>query len=136
MIQFSGGRAPFLIGSIGIDVSVQQVGCDAEGVVAVGRPLVFLRSRNADAMLAHQPTDTTMPHAQAKRLQFFGHARTAIAAQTETRLFLDVRQDTPVSPVPLTGRAAAISAQTTRADIQHVTQTLCAKAWRCSSVTL
>ena len=68
-----------------------------------------------------------MTNVQAKLLQFFGHAWTAIAAQAETGLFLDMGQDNHVSPLPLAGRSAAISTQTAGTDFEDVAHALRAK---------
>lgn len=61
-----------------------------------------------------------MADVYAQLFQFLGHPWTAVAAQAETGLFLDVCQNHHVGPLPLAGRAAAIGAQTTFADIQNL----------------
>ena len=43
-------------------------------------------------------------------LQFFGHPRAAIAAETEARLFLDMRQNHHIHALPAAGRAAGRAA--------------------------
>ena len=54
-----------------------------------------------------------MANVQTQLFEFFGHSWTAIAAQAETRLFLDMGQNDHVGPLPLAGWAAAIGAQAT-----------------------
>lgn len=55
-------------------------------------------------------------------LQVSGHPRAAIAAQAQTRLFLDRGQNNPVHALPATGRAAAKGPQPAGADIRHLAQ--------------
>jgi len=51
---------PLLIGSIRREVPIQQVRCNVELVIAVRRNLVFARSDNGYAVLAHQSPDPTV----------------------------------------------------------------------------
>lgn len=50
-----------------------------------------------------------------------------IAPKAETRLFLDVRRNKHVCPLPFTGGAAASSAQTTVANMQDLAEAACRK---------
>ena len=61
-----------------------------------------------------------MPHIDANFLQLFGHPWATVAAQTQTRLFLDVGQNNHVHALPAAGRTAAEGPQATRADIHHL----------------
>ncbi len=81
---------PLLVRLIRTEVLVQQARRDVEGVVAVGRYLVFLRSLNPYSIFPHQTPRPTVADVQAKLLQLFGHSGTAIAAQAEPGLLLDV----------------------------------------------
>lgn len=49
---------PFLVWPIRLKVTVQQVGCDAELVVAVRSNLVFAASDNGFTVLAHRSANT------------------------------------------------------------------------------
>jgi len=73
-----------------------------EGVIAVGGALELAAADNPDAVLAHSTAHATLPHRQARFVQFLGHARSAIAAQAQAVLVADMSQDHHVSS--LTGR--------------------------------
>ena len=66
--------------------------------------------------------DPPVPNIDPNFLQFFGHSWAAIAAQAQTRLFLDVGQNNHVRALPAAGGAAAEGPQATRADIHHPAQ--------------
>ena len=85
---------------------------------------VFARSDNRYAVLAHQPTDSAVTDIQADLFQLLGHPWPAIAAQTETRLFPDVRQRDQIGPLPTAGRTAAKGPQSARADADNMAQSL------------
>lgn len=71
-----------------MEVPVQKVGCDIESLVAVGRHLILLRRFDAYTILTHQSANAGMPDWKAMLL--FSHPWTAIAAEAETGLFLDI----------------------------------------------
>ncbi len=91
-------------------------------MIAVCGRLELARSFNGDPVFAHQATDTPVTDIDANLFQFFGHSGPAIAAQTQTRLFLDMRQNDHIRALPVAGRAAAESPQPARADVHHLTQ--------------
>jgi len=76
-----------------MEVPVLLVRRDIESVISIRCDRVFLRPLNADAVLAYQSANSAITDVQTYLFQFFGHAWTAIAAQAETGLFLDVGQD-------------------------------------------
>jgi len=53
---------PFLIGHICHKVTVKQVGCNVEPVIAIRCHLVFACSDDGYAVLAHQSANTAVPH--------------------------------------------------------------------------
>ena len=69
-----------------------------------------------------------MPDIDANLLQFFGHPWPAIAAKAQTRLLLDVGQNTHVHALPAAGRATAKGPKATRVDVHHLTQPIRCKA--------
>ena len=110
---------PFLVGPIRREVTVQQVRRDVERVIAVGGRFEFPRSFNDNPVLAHQSSDTPVPHVNANLLEFFSHPGAAIAAQAQARLLLDMGQNHHVHVLPAAGRAAAKGTQPAGADIHH-----------------
>lgn len=60
---------------------------------------------------------------QTDFLQLLGHPWASVAAQAETRLFFDVRQNNHIRSLPLSGRAAAMCAQPTYNDTQNLAKT-------------
>lgn len=76
----TGVTSPLLVWGISVEVAIQQVWRDIELAVTVYRELVLACSSNRYAVLAHQPTNTTVAQVQTDLLQFFGHAWTAIAS--------------------------------------------------------
>ena len=62
--------------------------------------LMFAGSYNGYAVLTHQAAHTAVPDVQANLFQLFRHARSAIAAQAETRLFFDMCQRHQIGPLP------------------------------------
>ena len=79
----------------------------------------FVSSFNNDSVLTHQTADPPVPHFDANFFQLFGHSWAAIAAQTQTRLFLDVGQNNHVHVLSAAGRTAVEGAQAAWADIHH-----------------
>jgi hypothetical protein len=65
-----------------------------------------------------------MPNLKANFLQLLSHPGATIAAQAETRLLLNMRQNDHVRALPPAGGAAAERPQTTRADVHHMTETV------------
>ena len=65
-----------------------------------------------------------MADIDAELLQFLGHSWPAVAAQAQTGLFLDMRQNNHVRALPAAGRAAPESPQPARADVHDLTQTI------------
>ena len=112
---------PFLVRLICFEVAIQQVRGDVEGMIAVCGRLELARSFNGDPVLAHQATHPAVPHIDANFLQLFGHSGPAVAAQAQTRLFLDVGQDDHISTLPAAGRTAAERPQSARADVHDLT---------------
>jgi hypothetical protein len=100
---------PFLVGPIRREVTIQKVWRDVERVIAVRGRLELARSFNGDPVFAHQATDAPVSDIDTDLLQFFGHSWAAIAAQAQTRLFFDVRQNDQVSALPPAGRSTAES---------------------------
>ena len=103
-------------------ISVQQVWRNIELVITVCRHLVFAGSHHGYAVLVHQTTHTAVTDIQANLLQFFCHARPAIATQAETGLCFDVRQGDQIRPLSAAGRTASECSQTARTDTDNVTQ--------------
>ena len=120
--------SPFLIWSITIEVAIQQVRCDVELVIAVGRDLMLTCSQDRDAVLTHKPANTAVPDVQADLLQLFRHPWPTIAAKAETRLFLDVSQRHQIRSLPATRRTAAEGTQPPCADVNDMTQPIGRKA--------
>jgi hypothetical protein len=81
--------------------------------------LEFACSFNDDPVLAYQTPHTPMPDIDANLLEFFGHPRPAIAAQTQARLLLDMRQNNHVHVLSAAGWTAPEGTQPARADIHH-----------------
>jgi len=73
----------FLIGLIGSEIALKQVWGNVERVIAVRRRLELAFSFNDNSVVSHQPPDTPVPHFDPNFLQFFGHARAAVAAQAQ-----------------------------------------------------
>ena len=90
--NIAGVTGPFLVGRVGGEVTIQQVRRDVELVIAVCGDLVFTGSDDGYTILAHQTPHTAVTNVQADLLQLFRHPWPAVAAQTEVRLFLDMRQ--------------------------------------------
>ena len=67
----------FLVRPSRTEVTVQQVRCDVERVIAIRRRFEFACSFNNDPVLAHQTPHTSMPDIDADLLQLFGHSRAA-----------------------------------------------------------
>ena len=66
-------------GSVGVEVSVQPVGCNVEVMVAARGHLVFTGSDDTKAIAAHQTAHTSVSNSQAYFLQLLGHSGAAIA---------------------------------------------------------
>ena len=96
-----------------------------------GRYLVFARSNYRDTVLAHQTAHATVPDVQADLLQLLCHSWTSVAAQTETRLFLDMRQRDKIGSLVAAGRTVTERTQTARTHIHHATH---ASDRKCKSV--
>ena len=139
--------SPFLVWSICCKVPIQQVGRDVKFVItaplsadcfaiACRAMVVTLCLRvlmtdmpfwrihclaivtcNDEKVSAH----ATMANIQANLFQVLSHARPAIAAKAETRLFLYVGQSHHIRPLPTACRPSAERTQTTRADIHDMT---------------
>lgn len=107
---------PLLVRLIGVEVPVQQVWPDVERMVAVRRDLVFLRSFDPDAVLAHQTVHTAMTDVQADLLQLFGHSWPAVATKAQAGLFFDVCKRDHIRSLSATGRATTEGPQATCAD--------------------
>ena len=115
--------SPFLIGFVGREVPVQKIGRDIEAVIAIGRGLIFAGSLHTNAILPHQTTNSPMANTQTQLLQFFCHARSAIATQAEARLLLYMGQNNHISPLSLTGGALAKGTKAPSADFHDLTET-------------
>ena len=113
---------PFLVRRFCHEVTIQQVRCDVELVVAVSCNLVFACPHNGYIILAHQTANAAMPNVQTSIFQFFGHAWPAVAAKAETRFFFDVCQSHHVRPLPETGRTVAEGTQPACAYADNVAQ--------------
>ncbi len=98
---------PFLVGLIGSEIALKQVRRDVERVIAVRRRLEFTRSFNDNSVVSYRPPDAPVSHFDPNFLQFFGHARAAIAAQAQARLLLNMGQNHHVHALPAAGGAAA-----------------------------
>src|SRR5680860_320217 len=114
--------SPFLVRVLGCKVPVQQVRCDIELVIAVRRDLVFARSHNGYAVLAHQTAHTAVPNIQTNLFQLFCHSWATVAAETETELFFDVRQCHHIRSLPAAGWPTAERTQAAHANIHSLTQ--------------
>lgn len=80
-------------------------------MIAVRDRPEFAGSFNDDPVRAHQSPDPAMASIDADFLQFPSHPWAAIAAQAQTRLFLDMGRNNHVHVLPATGRAAAKGSQ-------------------------
>jgi len=83
---------PFPVRGIGHEVTIQQIGCDVEAVIAVGCCLVFAGSDHFEAILAHQTAHTTMANAQTGLFQLLRHTWPAVASKAQVMLFSYVSQ--------------------------------------------
>ena len=115
---------PFLVRRVGGEVTIQQVRRNVELVIAVCGDLVFTGSDDGYTILAHQSANPAMSDVQADFLQLFRHPWPAVAAQAETRLFLDMRQRHQIGPLPATGRSAAERPQSSRANADDIAKTI------------
>ena len=79
---------------------------------------------NGDLVFTHQPPDPPVPHIYPNVLESFGHSRSAIAAQAQTGLVLDVGQNDHVRALPAAGGAAVKGPQPARTDVHHPAQVL------------
>ena len=70
--------------------------------------------------LAGGLSDAAVADIQANFFQLFCYPWPAIAAQTETRLFLDMRKRNQIRSLPPASWTTAERAQTTRADVHHM----------------
>ena len=111
---------PFLIRLCSREVPIQQVRRDVELVIAIRRDLVFAGPYDRYAVLTPQPAYTAVADIQANFFQLFYYPWPAIAAQTETRLFLDMRKRNQIRSLPPASWTTAERAQTTRADVHHM----------------
>lgn len=123
--------SPFLVWLIRREVTIQQVWRNVELMIAVRCRLVFTRSNNGNTVPAHQTPHATVTNVQADLLQLLCHSWTSVAAQTETRLFLNVRQRDKIGSLPTDGRAVTERTQSARAHIHHATY---ASDRKCKSV--
>jgi len=98
---------PFSIGLVRAEVTIQQVWRDVELVIAICCDLVFSGSNHGYAVLTHQPTHAAVADIQANFFQLFCHPRPALAAQTQTRLLLDMRHRHQIRSLSAAGRATA-----------------------------
>ena len=96
---------PFLVWVIRREVTIQQVWRNVEFMIAVRCRLVFARSNHGYAVLTHQPAQAAVADIQANFFQLFCYPWPAIAAQTETRLFLDVRHRDKIGSLTTAGSA-------------------------------
>ena len=111
---------PFLVWFIRCEVTIQQVWRNVELMIAVRCRLVCARSNHGYAVLTHQPAHAAVADIQANFFQLFCYPWPAIAAQTETRLFLDLRKRNQIRSLPPASWTTAELAQTTRADVHHM----------------
>lgn len=69
---------------------------------------LYLRVRITNlSLLTHQTAHATVADVNAHFLQLFGHPWSAIAAQAETQLFLDMSQRDRIRPLSAAGWTAA-----------------------------
>ncbi len=110
---------PFLVWTIRMKVAVQQVRRDIEGMVAIGRYLVFPGPNDLDAVLAHQTANTAMPDIEAQLLQLLGHPGAAVAAQAQAMLIADMGQQHHVGALASRRRALPPGPQSAIRHAQH-----------------
>src|SRR5260370_27876796 len=117
-------RSPDLIGTRGREVSLQQVRCDRQAVVAVCRDLEPAFGLRLDAVQLHEPLDTILADTNALGHQLLPHARPAVLAFGFSMHCLDVHQQSVVADA----WARSVSIDITRlppvvtagADTQHL----------------
>ena len=90
-------------------------------MITVRRGLMFARSHHRYAVLTHQTTYATMTNIKADLFKLLSHARPAITAQTEARLFFDMRQRDQIGPLSAADRATTEGPQATRTDAHDTT---------------
>src|SRR6202166_3459455 len=117
-------RSPDLVGTRGREVSLQQVRCDRQAVVAVCRDLEPAFGLRLDAVQLHEPLDTILADANALGQQLLPHARPAVLAFGFGVHGLDVHQQSVVADV--SARSVSIDIPrlarvvTAGADTQHL----------------
>src|SRR5918995_1489144 len=99
--------APLLVGPLGREVLVEEVGRDREGVQAVGGALEAAWLPSSEAVLAHQPGRPAAPHREAGVLQLARQARAAVGPVREREGRADMRQEHQVVALATASRAAS-----------------------------
>ena len=84
--------SPLLVWPVSCKVSVKPIWRDIELLIAIGRCLIFAGSDNAQTVLAHQTANTSMSNRQTDLLEFLGHPRTTVTAETMMVLLSNVGQ--------------------------------------------
>jgi hypothetical protein len=105
-----------------MEVPVEPVRCDIEGVITISGCLVFACPDNAKAVHTHQTAHATVSNQQAYFLQFQSHSRPAITAQTEMILLADMGQQNHVVSLTFADRTVTPGPQATRCDPQQSAQ--------------
>jgi hypothetical protein len=117
-------RSPDLVGTRGREVSLQQVRCDRQPVVAIGRDLEPAFGLRLDAVQLHEPLDTILADTNALGQQLLPHARPAVLAFGFSVHGLDVHQQSVVADA--SARSVSINIPrlarvvTAGADTQHL----------------
>ena len=92
---------PLLVRPARREVLLQEIRRDVEGVIAVGGRLELAGPNDLNAIMSHQATNSALTNLQTQLVQLLGHARPAVAAQAQTMLIANVRQEHHVASLAL-----------------------------------
>src|SRR5689334_12285157 len=114
-------REPLGGGSRGSEITLQHMGSHRQGMLAVcGEPAMALVN-GAPSGPSHQAGDQVFPAANTHRLQLRVDARTSIHLAPMLIRLLDLLQELPVFPLPLTVPALLPAVRATLRDIEDLT---------------
>lgn len=92
---------PLLVRPARLEVLLQEILRDVEGVIAVGRALELSAANDLNAILAHKSPDTALADADAQLLQLLRHAGSTVAAKAQAMLVADMGQEHHVAPLTM-----------------------------------
>src|SRR4029078_7461992 len=114
-------RSPFLIGPIGREVLVEEIGSNRKGMLAVGGPFERRLRGSLEAVLARQPGGSTPPNLQALVLQLASQAWAAVGSVGTGKGRADMSQQHQVLPLSRTGETASPGEVAALADTKNLT---------------